>query len=75
MDPTTTSTPESIRSKRPLQVRRLLRRAGLTQQDIAKKVGCSQTFVSHTILGYGRPSPLSEKVWKAIERATKAVAA
>lgn len=56
-----------------MQVRQLLRRAGLTQYDIAKRVGCSQTFVSHTILGHTTPSVLSEKVWKAIERVTRDV--
>jgi predicted transcriptional regulator len=75
MASTTNNNADNIRSKSALQVVRLIRRAGLTQQAIAKRVGCSQTFVSHTIHGYGRPSDLSERVWKTIERATRGRAA
>lgn len=58
-----------IRSRKPLQVLRLIRRAGLNQNDIAQRAGCSQAYVSYVLRGYSQPTALSEKVWKVVERA------
>lgn len=46
-----------------------LRRAGLTQYDVAEQCGCSQQMVSKAIGRRVKPSPLVERIWQELERA------
>lgn len=66
----------SIRQLPPGQVLERLKEARVTQAKIARRVGVTQSFVSRVISGRAvlYPSKASERVWKAIERATKGVA-
>ena len=65
-----------IRQRPAWQVKDLLRRAGTSQQDIAARLGLSQSFISHTInRGPGGLAAKKERVWQEIERATAALMA
>jgi predicted transcriptional regulator len=60
-----------IRNLPAWQVVRRLKAAGVTQETIAREVRVSQPYVSHIIARRHprKPSPKSEQVWNAIERA------
>ena len=58
-----------IRNLNAQVVKTRLRRAGYRQVDIAQEVGVSASLVCNTISRRRPPSPASERVWQAIERA------
>jgi predicted transcriptional regulator len=59
----------SVRKLHPGVIGQRLRRAGLSQWDIAQRVGCSQSFVSGVINRRQRYNPEQiEKVWQELEK-------
>lgn len=60
----------SIRHRPGWQIKGLLKRRGLSQYEIAERVGCSQSIISRVIHRLHGVSPeLTERVWQALEAA------
>ncbi len=61
----------SIRKRPAHQIVKLLKDAGVTQAEIAGRVGVTQSFVSRVISRRAvvRPSKNSEATWREIEKA------
>lgn len=67
MNPEHMANMNSIRTRPRWQVARLLKAAQVTQWDIARRAGVSQSYVSHVLARNIRTGPKVAKVWRQIE--------